>query len=57
MDSIDGKNIIDLLEFKNIISEDNLTQFTDGVSGKAALVSSDNWIYLYEAVSLTNNHA
>tara|TARA_B100000963_G_scaffold290533_2_gene260407 strand:+ start:3169 stop:4542 length:1374 start_codon:yes stop_codon:yes gene_type:complete len=57
LDSIDGKNITDLLEFKNIISQNNLTQFTDGVSGQAALVSSDNWIYLYEGVSLTNNHA
>jgi hypothetical protein len=57
LDSIDGKNIIDLLEFKNIITKDPLTQFVDGISGKSALVNSDNWIYLYESVSLTNNHA
>ena len=57
IDSIDGKNIVDLLSFKNIITKNELTQFVDGISGKSALVSSDNWIYLYESVSLTNNHA
>lgn len=57
LDSIDNKNIIDLLGYKNILTENELTQFVDGISGKSALVSSDNWIYLYESVSLTNNHA
>ena len=57
LDSIEGKVIKDLLNYKNISVKETISEFTNGQSGQSARFGANNFIYLYEGVSLNSVHS
>lgn len=57
LESIEGTVIKDLLNYKNIISKQEISEFGDGQSGQAARIGLENCIHLYEDVSLNSTHS